>query len=58
MEKSKTAKQEDKEFQSFFRYLRINEIQVQITYIHSPRSSLNVHQMPLRLNPFIIHGKF
>lgn len=56
--KEATVSQKDQQFQSFFRYLRINEIQVQITYIHSKKSTLNVHNMNLRLQPFIIHGKF
>ena len=46
------------QFRSFFRYLRINEIRVNLTYIHSKSSRLNVSNMDVRLAPFIKHGKF
>ena len=48
----------EEDIYSFLRYLRINEIEVQVSYIHAKNSRLNVHNMFLQLNPFIIHGKF
>ena len=31
---------------------------MQITYIHAKNSRINVHNMNIRLQPFIMHGKF
>ena len=42
----------------FFRYMRMNEISMTITYFHKNKSWMNAKEMKVNLAPFIRHGKF
>jgi hypothetical protein len=46
------------DFPIFFRYTRINEVVVSITYFHKKNSFFNSKDLKLKLIPFIRHGKF
>ena len=45
-------------FPNFFRYMRINEIQVQISYYHAPTHIANIKNFQLKMPAFISHGTF
>ena len=53
--KTEQAKQE---FPIFFRYTRMNEIMVSITYFHEKNSFFNSKDLKIKLTPFIKHQKF
>ncbi len=53
--KTEQAKQE---FPIFFRYTRMNEIMVSITYFHKKNSFFNSKDLKIKLTPFIRHQKF
>jgi len=42
----------------FIRYMRMNEIEVWLTYFHSKSSFINTKELKLKVTPFIRHGKF
>ena len=42
----------------FFRYMRMNEIGVSITYYHNKNSFFNSKDLKIKIIPFIRHGKF
>jgi len=42
----------------FFRYTRMNEIIVSITYFHKKNSFFNSKDLKIKISPFIRHGKF
>jgi hypothetical protein len=42
----------------YFRYFRINEIAVALTYKHKESSLLNTKNLRIIIKPFIKHGKF
>jgi hypothetical protein len=42
----------------YFRYFRINEIGVSLTYKHGENSMLNTKNLRIIIKPFIKHGKF
>ena len=42
----------------FFKYFRMNEISVTITYFHDKNSFLNSKELRVKLKPFISHYKF
>ena len=46
------------EFPVFFKYFRMNEISMSITYFHEERSLLNSKDLTIKLAPFISHYKF
>lgn len=46
------------EFPIFFRYTRMNEVMVSITYFHKKNSFFNTKDLKIKLTPFIRHGKF
>jgi hypothetical protein len=46
------------EFPIFFRYTRMNEIIVSITYFHKKNSFFNSKDLKIKITPFIRHGKF
>jgi hypothetical protein len=46
------------EFPIFFRYMRMNDFNVSMTYYHNKSSFLNTKDLKLRIAPFIRHGKF
>ena len=45
-------------FPIYFRYFRINEIGVSLTYKHSDNSMLNTKNLRIIIKPFIKHSKF
>lgn len=46
------------DFPVFFKYFRMNEIQMSITYYHEKNSFLNSKDLTVKLTPFISHYKF
>jgi len=46
------------DFPVFFKYFRMNEINMTITYYHEKNSFLNTQDLRIRLKPFISHYKF
>ena len=42
----------------FFKYFRMNEISMTITYYHEKNSFLNSKDLKVKLAPFISHNKF
>jgi hypothetical protein len=46
------------QFPVFFKYFRMNEIQMNITYFHEKNSFLNSKDLWIKLAPFISHYKF
>lgn len=46
------------EFPVFFKYFRMNEIIMNITYFHEERSLLNSKDLTIKLAPYISHYKF
>ena len=46
------------EFPIFFRYTRMNDIIVSITYFHKKNSFFNSKDLKIKITPFIRHGKF
>ena len=42
----------------FFKYFRMNEIQMKIDYFHDKNSFLNSKDLRIKLTPFISHYKF
>ena len=46
------------DFPVFFKYFRMNEIQMSITYHHEKNSFLNSKDLTVKLTPFISHYKF
>jgi hypothetical protein len=46
------------EFPIFFRYIRMNEIIVSITYFHKKNSFFISKDLKIKITPFIRHGKF
>lgn len=46
------------EFPVFFKYFRMNEISMNITYFHEERSLLNSKDLTIKLAPYISHYKF
>lgn len=45
-------------FPVFFKYFRMNEISMKITYHHEQNSFLNLRDQQVKLCPFISHYKF
>jgi len=45
-------------FPVFFRYMRMNEVSVNITYYHKKSHLLNIKEFKLKLPPLISHGTF
>lgn len=45
-------------FPVFFKYFRMNEINVTITYFHEKNSFLNSKDLHVKLAPFVSHYKF
>ena len=56
--KSKTKDDQNIRHPVYFRYFRINEIGVSLTYKHSESSWLNTKNLRIVIKPFIKHGKF
>ena len=54
----KTKSDESTVYPVYFRYLRINEIGVSLTYKHSDGSMLNTKNLRIIIKPFIKHSKF
>ena len=54
----KTSDKSKTEFPIFFRYTRMNEIIVSITYFHKKNSFFNSKDLKIKITPFIRHGKF
>ncbi|CDW78547.1 UNKNOWN [Stylonychia lemnae] len=50
--------QQQKSFPIFFRYMRMNEINVSITYFQNKNSFFNTKNLKIKMAPFIRHGKF
>jgi len=51
-------KQKNREFPVFMRYVRMNEVTIQITYHHKVNNPLNITDFTLKLPPLIIHDTF
>jgi hypothetical protein len=45
-------------FPHFLRYMRINELTMQISYFHAQSSLFNIKDLRLRMPPYISHGTF
>ena len=56
--KSKTKDDQNIRHPVYFRYFRINEIGVSLTYKHSESSWLNTKNLRIVIKPSIKHGKF
>ena len=56
--KSKNKDEQNIRHPVYFRYFRINEIGVSLTYKHSESSWLNTKNLRIIIKPFIKHGKF
>ena len=56
--KKKTNPVINEVFPVFFKYFRMNEIQMTITYFHDKNSFLNSKELKVKLTPFISHYKF
>ena len=58
MQQKKLKKISVQEFPIFFKYCRMNEISMTITYFHENNSFLNSKELKIKLKPFISHYKF
>ena len=54
----KRQEQETAVFPVFFKYFRMNEINMNITYFHEKSSFLNSKDLQIKLSPFISHYQF
>lgn len=52
------ASEKKADFPIYFRYTRMNEVMVSITYFHQKNSFFNSKDLKIKLTPFIRHGKF
>lgn len=58
LQKKNIKKISVQEFPIFFKYCRMNEISMTITYFHENNSFLNSKELKVKLKPFISHYKF